>query len=161
MTEDGRPVPTDDTDLSGMSFKEARAYVVAFLQTLKETQKRKAEFVEDLELWNSRIALAEKSGKADLLQAARSKEKEIREDLAHLEVEEEELAEKVRKLKRNLKRVAGQFNYSVDTSQLQASLDMLVDDKETSQDDLLNQLKEQKAKSDLDELKRRMGKEVD
>ena len=159
MTGDGQPVPPDDTDLSGMAPTEAEQYVLAFVQALKETQKRKARFEAELELWEQRGTVAEKSGRQDLLQGAQKKEQDVREELAALDIEERDLKEKVSKLKRNLKNLAVRFDYSVDTSQIQASLDMLVGEEAKNEDDLLTRLKEEKANSDLEELKRRMGED--
>ena len=52
-----------DTDLEGLGPKEASAYVLAFITTLKQTEKALAAAVEESELWTRRVALARSKGR--------------------------------------------------------------------------------------------------
>ena len=44
-----------DTDIDFMDFDSAREYVLAFITTLKKTQKQRAVAAEELEHWRGRV----------------------------------------------------------------------------------------------------------
>ena len=145
-----------DTNLDGMEPQEARDFVLAFIQTLKEVRNKKAKVEDELELWTQRVKLAEESGKAELHRAAVAKVEEIRDELGHLDQEEEEYGGKVAALKTALKRLEAQFRFTIDTELLIASLDMLVGEEEKSEGDLSDKLRAEQAQLDLEELKKKM-----
>ena len=79
----------------------------------------------------------------------------LRDDVAALEVEEEELLGKVRLLKENLKKAEGQFRFSIDADVLLANLEMLGGER----DKTAEEFDKMKAQSALEELKKKMNEE--
>jgi hypothetical protein len=55
-----------DTDLEGLGPKEASEYVLAFITTLKQTEKALDAAQEDAHLWTRRVSLAQSRGDAGL-----------------------------------------------------------------------------------------------
>lgn len=145
-----------DTDLSGMAPRDAREYVLAFMKTFKETLWSREKTEMELELWRDRVRLAEGAGRADLVAAARNRESECLEKLAALELEKRELEAKVEALKENLRKLEGQFQHTIDAEQLLVELGMLVGEEKQKEDELLQKFKEEQARSDLEELKKKL-----
>jgi phage shock protein A len=143
-----------------MEPEDARAYVLAFIQTLKEVLNRRESMAEELKRWQERIRLAESAGRMDLADAARRKEAEYREDLAGLDAEKEDLEAKVAVLKDNLRRLEGQFRFTVDTEQLLAELNMLVGEETKAETDLLQKFKDEQVSAELEELKKKLDEET-
>ena len=139
----------DDTDLSGMTPEAAREYVLAFIKSLKETQRQRDKLAEELDLWNKRIELAEKESRTDLVQQAKIRLEGIRVDVAGLDQEEEVLKRKVDVLKENLLRLPARFESTVDAELLLAQLEMVVGER----DDTEEKFQEMKVQSKLEELK--------
>ncbi len=147
----------NDTDLSGMTPEAAREYVLAFIKSLKETQRQRQKLTEELNHWNMRIELAEREGRQDLAEQASSRVRSIREDLDQLTKEEEGLKAKVEVLKENLRQLPSGWQPSVDAEMLLAQLEMLLGERDETEE----QLQQMKIQSRLEELKRKMeeGKE--
>jgi phage shock protein A len=147
--------PVDDTDLSGMELEDAKEYILAFIQTLKETQAKINKLGEETVVWNERIKLAVERNKTDLKLAAEEKAAEIYREIDMLSREESELKSKISVMKENLKKLKHKFNFTVDTEQMLADIEMLVGKK----DELSDKFKQEEAEKRLEELKKRMGKE--
>lgn len=141
-----------DTDLEGLGPQEAREYVLAFLTTLKQTEKDVARIREELELWNRRIGLAEGKGDAALAAAARARAEELKAKNAGLEAEILDLRAKVGVLKQKLMSLQATGGRLVDTDLLLAQLQMLVGEKDT----LSETFKKETADADLAALKKKM-----
>jgi phage shock protein A len=142
-----------DTDLEGLGPKEATDYVLAFITTLKSTEKSLARAVEETALWKRRVELAQAKGDADLASQAQGRLAECQAKQAGLETEITDLKGKVSVLKEKLARVRSQVPRSVNVDLLLAQLQMLVGEK----DSLSISLKEEEAKANLEELKKKMG----
>jgi phage shock protein A len=142
----------DDTDLSGMTPEEAREYVLAFIKSLKETQRQRQELAAALDLWKGRVELAQRESRPDLAEQASTRLAGIREDLTRLEQEEAGLNAKVEILKDNLKQLPPGWRPSVDADVLLAQLEMLVGER----DETSEQIQELQVQSKLEELKRKM-----
>ena len=145
----------DDTDLSGMTPEAARQYVLGFVKSLKETQRQRQKLAEELDLWNKRIELAEKEDRPELAQQAGSRVEIIREDVARLGQEEEDLKGKVGVLKESLKGLPNGFQPTVDAEQLLAQLEMAIGER----DETAEKFQEMKVQSRLEELKRKIDDE--
>ena len=143
----------DDTDISAMPPEAAAEYVLAFIKSLKETQGQKNKKVEELTLWQQRLQLAREKDRPDLVQEAQKREDSLRDDVAQLETEEQELLGKVTVLKENLKKLKTQFDYSIDAEGLLASLEMLGGEK----DETAEKFAEMQAQTALEQLKKKMG----
>jgi hypothetical protein len=150
-----RPIGVEDTDLSGMDWQAAQAYVLAFIRTLKETQLQLTRLKEEAALWESRIKLAEQQNRPDLKAAAEIKKSELDSKMAVLGLEEQDLVTKIGVLKENLKKLKGQFQYSVDAEQLLAEMEMIVGEPDT----LSAKFREESAQSELEKLKAKMQQE--
>lgn len=148
-----------DTDLSGMEPEAAREYVLAFIQSLKETRISREKAAGELERWQDRVRLAESAGRSDLAEAAREQARECQNELSGLDLEKRELEAKVEALKENLRRLEGQFRHTVDAEQLLVELGMLLGEDKKKEDDLLQKFKEEQARSDLEELKKKLENE--
>ncbi len=146
------PGERPDTDISGMEPEAAKEYVLAFITTLKTTQRQKQEALEEKKLWQERVRLAEQKQEALLAEKARGRVGEIQTKIATLENEERELAPKVDVLKEQLLKLSRAPQMSVDAENLLAQLQMLV-----GQPDTLSQtFKDEAAKAELEKLKRKM-----
>jgi hypothetical protein len=142
-----------DTDLEGLGPREATEYVLAFITTLKQTEKDLTRIVEEMGIWTKRVALAESRGEGALAAQAKVRLEEIQAKKAARLAELSELRRKVSTLKDKLTRLRMMPTRSVDTDLLLAQLEMVVGKK----DELSISLKEEEAKQNLDELKKRMG----
>jgi hypothetical protein len=143
-----------DTDIEGLGPQEAREYVLAFLTTLKQTEKDAARIREELELWTRRVGLAEGKGDAALAAAARSKAEELAAKNAGLEADVLDLRAKVGVLRQKLMSLQATGGRLVDTDLLLAQLQMLAGEK----DALAEKFKKEAADASLSELKKKMQK---
>lgn len=150
-----RPLNVEETDLSGMDPRAAQDYVLAYIQTLKETQMAIKRQQEEIALWQNRIQLAQQQNRLDLKAAAETKKAELDAKLAALTAEEQDLLSKVSVLKENLRKLKNKFEYSIDAEQLLAELEMLVGE----QDSLKYKFKEQDAQAELEKLKAKIQQE--
>jgi hypothetical protein len=146
------PGERPDTDISGMEPEAAKEYVLAFITTLKTTQRQKQEALEEKKLWQERVRLAEQKQEALLAEKARGRVGEIQTKIAALENEERELAPKVDVLKEQLLKLSRAPQMSVDAENLLAQLQMLVGEPDT----LSQTFKDEAAKAELEKLKRKM-----
>ncbi|MEJ2662835.1 MAG: hypothetical protein P8107_02145 [Spirochaetia bacterium] len=146
------PGERPDTDISGMEPEAAKEYVLAFITTLKTTQRQKQEALEAKKLWQDRVRLAEQKQEALLAEKARSRVGEIQTKIDTLKNEERELAPKVDVLKEQLLKLSRAPQMSVDAENLLAQLQMLVGEPDT----LSQTFKDEAAKAELEKLKRKM-----
>ncbi len=151
-TENLEQKPIDDTDLSGMELIDAKEYVLAFIQTLKEIQLKISKLKEELNVWKERAQLAVERNKHDLKQGADQKVAALNAEIEMLSKEESELKSKIITMKDNLKDLKHKFNFTVDTEQMLADIEMLVGKK----DELSEEFKKEEAEKRLEELKRKM-----
>jgi hypothetical protein len=146
-----REASVPDTDIDFLDFDSAREYVLAFITTLKRTQKERAVTEEELAIWQRRVKLAEGRGEQVLRKAAEEKAAELEARRARLQAEEAELAAKVDVLKEKLRMLRVRSTLSVDADALLAQLSLAAGEKDT----LKQSLKEQEAQAALEELKRK------
>jgi len=142
-----------DTDIEGLGPKEAAEYVLAFVTTLKQTEKDIARLDEEIATWTRRVGLAESKGDAGLAAAATARLEEIRAKKAAREAELADLRMKVSILKDKLTRLRMVGARSVDTDLLLAQLELVAGKK----DALSESFKDEEAKAKLEELKKKMG----
>jgi phage shock protein A len=146
-----------DTDIDFLDFDSAREYVLAFITTLKRTQRERAVTEEELAIWQRRVKLAEDRGEQVLRKGAVAKAAELEASSARLRAEEAELAAKVDVLKQKLRALRIRSTLTVDADALLAQLSLAAGEPDT----LKQSLKEQEAQAALEELKRkRDGGEV-
>jgi hypothetical protein len=144
-----------DTDIEGLGPQEASDYVLAFITTLKRTEKALSASEEEVSLWMRRVALARSSGNEALAVQAEQRLTEETGKKAALEAELADLKGKVAVLKDKLVRLRMSGGRMVDTDLLLAQLEMVVGKK----DDLSRLMKEEESKQALDELKKKMGQQ--
>jgi phage shock protein A len=142
-----------DTDIEGLGPKEASEYVLAFITTLKQTEKALAACEEDVALWTRRVALARSKGDEALAARAQARLDQVSGKKASLEAELADLKAKVAVLKEKLARLRVTGGRLVDVDLLLAQLEMIVGKK----DDLSRLMKEEESKAALDELKKKIG----
>ena len=142
-----------DTDIDFMDFESAREYVLAFITTLKKTQKQRAVAEEELEHWRGRIKLAESRGEPVLKRGAEQRVAEIEANRRKLYQEELELKRKVDVLKQKLKATKIRSSLQVDADALLAQMQMLVGEP----DRLRESFKNTEAEQALRDLKKQMG----
>lgn len=142
-----------DTDLEGLGPKEAGEYVLAFVTTMKQTERDLARAEEEVATWTKRVALAESRGDAPLAEQAKARLAEEERKKGLREAELAELRMKVSILKEKLKKLRMMPARSVDTDLLLAQLEMVTGPKDT----LSLSLKDEEAKAKLEELKKKMG----
>ena len=143
-----------DTDIDFMDFESAREYVLAFITTLKKTQKQQAVAEEELEHWRGRVRLAENRGEPVLKRSAQQRVAELEASCRQLHQEELELKRKVDVLKEKLKATKIRSSVQVDADALLAQMQMLVGEPNRLQE----QLRSTEADQALRKLKKKMGK---
>jgi len=141
-----------DTDIEGLGPKEATEYVLAFITTLKQTEKAVASAREDVSLWTRRVALARSKGDDALAAQAQARLDKESARKAGLDAELADLQAKVAVLKQKLVRLRAGGGRMVDTDLLLAQLEMAVGEK----DELARTMKDEETKAALDELKKKM-----
>ncbi len=141
-----------DTDIEGLGPKEASAYVLAFITTLKQTEKALAAAAEEVALWARRVTLARSKGEAELAAQAEIRLSEAEGKETKLKAELAELSSKVSVLKEKLMRVRMTGARLVDADLLLAQLEMVVG----KQDDLSRTMKSMEAGAALEDLKKKM-----
>ena len=141
-----------DTDIEGLGPREAAEYVLAFITTLKSTERDLGRTAEDAALWSRRVSFAREKGDEALAGQAQAKLNEVEGKKASLETELADLGAKVAVLKEKLQRLRGRFQKSVDTDLLLAQLEMLGGKK----DPLTDTFKSEEAGVRLEELKKKM-----
>ena len=143
-----------DTDIEGLGPKEAADYVLAFIATLKQTEKSLAAAGDEVDLWTRRVALARSKGDEGLAGQAEARLQEAAAKKAKLQAELAELSATVSALKAKLARLRMTGGRAVDTDLLLAQLEMAVGKK----DELSKAMKAEETNAALDELKKKMGK---
>jgi phage shock protein A len=111
-----------DTDIDALDYGSAREYVLAFLTTLKQTQREQAITEEELTQWVHRVKLADNRGEPQLRKAAAQRTEELRERVARLAGEERELRRKTAVLRQKLGVLRQGASFAVDADALLARL---------------------------------------
>jgi len=142
-----------DTEIDFMDFESAREYVLAFITTLKKTQKDRAVAEEELVHWKSRVKLAESRAEPVLKRGAEERVTELQNHCQRLLEEELDLRRKVDVLKEKLKATKIRSSLQVDADALLAQMQMLVGEPDTLQE----KLREEEAAQALEALKKKMG----
>jgi phage shock protein A len=145
-----------DTDLEGLGPKEASAYVLAFITTLKQTEKAVAAAVEESTLWTRRVALAREKGDEALAGQAQERQTQAAAKQAALETELDDLRRKVSVLKEKLVRIRMMGVKLVDADLLLAQLEMVTGKR----DELAHTFKKEEANAALDALKKKMQEDT-
>jgi phage shock protein A len=141
-----------DTDLEGLGPKEAAEYVLAFITTLKQTEKALETAQEDTNLWTRRVSLAQVKGDAGLAAQATARLSDATAKQSKLEAELADLKAKISVLKEKLTRIRTAGVKLVDADLLLAQLQMVTGKK----DELAHTMKQEEAGAALDELKKKM-----
>ncbi len=147
--------PVSDTDIDFMDPQAAREYVLAFITTLKRTQKERGITEEELHLWEGRVKLAESRGEPILKRGAEQRVAELKAKEHRLLLEESQLLRQVDVLKEKLQSIRIRGSLRVDVDRALAQLQMLAGEP----DRLEEQLRGEAASQQLEELKRKMGRE--
>ena len=147
----------DDTDLSGLDPAAAREYVHGFVTTLRLTVKRRQQLETERHTWEERVRRAAAAGDDRLRDAARDRLRRVQEDCGRIAAEEAELRAQFEVLQRQLRRVRATVGTTVDAEQLLVQLQEMVGDHDTLKEDLDRLSAEQRAATELESLKRRMG----
>ena len=140
-----------DTDIDGLGPEQASEYVLAFVTTLKQTEKALAEASEDTNLWTRRVTLARSKGDEGLAAQAQARLSDAVAKQSQLESELADLKRKVAVLKDKLVRLKMTGGRLVNTDLLLAQLQMVVGEKDT----LGDAMKHAEADAALDELKKK------
>ena len=147
----------DDTDLGGLDPAAAREYVHGFVTTLRLTVKRRQQLETERHTWEERVRRAAAAGDDRLRDAARDRLRRVQEDCGRIAAEEAELRAQVEVLQRQLRRIRVTVGTTVDAEQLLVQLQEMVGDHDTLKEDLDRLSAEQRAATELESLKRRMG----
>jgi len=144
-----------DTDLSGMDPQAAKEYVLAFITSLKQTQRQKETQIKDKTLWQERVEFAKQRNESDLAFKAEERVSQIQAKIDTLKQEETELKNKVAIMKQELKRLIASPTFTVDADLLLAQLEMIVGEP----DKTAEAFKEEEAKAELEKLKKKIKEE--
>jgi phage shock protein A len=140
-----------DTDIEGLDPAHATEYVLAFITTLKQTEKALAAAQEDTNTWTRRVTLARSRGEEGLAAQAEARLSDATAKQSRLETELADLQAKVSVLKEKLARLRMTGMKLVDADLLLAQLQMIVGKK----DELGDAMKNEEANAALDELKKK------
>ncbi|MGA2639825.1 MAG: hypothetical protein ABSG21_02840 [Spirochaetia bacterium] len=140
-----------DTDIEGLDPAQASEYVLAFITTLKQTEKSLADAGEDANTWTRRVTLARSRGDEGLAAQAQARLSDATAKQSRLETELADLKAKVAVLKDKLVRLRMTGGRLVDADLLLAQLQMVVGKK----DELQDAMKIEEANAALDELKKK------
>jgi len=124
----------DDTDILGLSARDAQAYALEFITALKGLERELGALGDELATWARRVELAATKGAAELEAAARAKVDELSAKKTALESERAELAAKVSRIREKLP-MAGSQERSVDADLLLAQLRMAAGQEPDDRDD--------------------------
>ena len=140
-----------DTDIEGLNPAQASQYVLAFITTLKQTEKALAAAQENSNMWTRRVTLARSRGDEALAAQAQARLSDSTAKQSRLEAELADLKAKVSVLKDKLTRLRMTGVKLVDADLLLAQLQMVVGEK----DELGEAMRNEEAKAALDELKKK------
>jgi phage shock protein A len=140
-----------DTDMEGMDPAQASQYVLAFITTLKQTEKALSGAQEDTGTWTRRVALARSRGDEGFAAQAQARLSDASAKQSQLESELADLRAKVTVLKEKLARLRMTGTKLVDADLLLAQLQMVVGEK----DNLGDAMKNEEVNAALDELKKK------
>ena len=140
-----------DTDIEGLDPAQASEYVLAFITTLKQTEKAAAAAREETNLWTRRVTLARSRGDEALAAQAQARLSDATAKQSQLETELADLRAKVAVLKDRLSRLRMTGAKLVDADLLLAQLRMAAGQK----DELGDAMKREEAQAALDELKKK------
>ena len=108
-------------ELRGMSYPEAKQYIIQFISTLKLTEKEIAQKAEEAQKWKNRIELARSAVSPDLAAEAEQEYNRIEAEKANLVLEAESLKTQIDYMRRQLPTLeAG--NRSIDPDLLEQEL---------------------------------------
>jgi phage shock protein A len=141
-----------DTDIEGLDPRQATDYVLAFITTLKQTEKALAVAEEDESLWTRRVALARSKADEGLAAQAQARLSDAAARKGRLQAELEDLRGKVAVLKEKLARLRVTGGRLVNVDLLLAQIEMITGPK----DELGAAMKDAEAGAALDELKKKM-----
>jgi phage shock protein A len=156
MADEPKP---DEYDLSNLDPEDAKEYIVAVMATLKQTVLKRKQLENDLELWERRVDLAVENGRSNLVEGAKQKVEQLKEDIGHLSKEETEYNEGLTRMKRQWKTIQSQPKLTVDVDLLTAQMDMLLGEQTKAEAETNEKLRKAEADQALEELRQRMNKE--
>ena len=145
----------DTYDLTGLDAQTAKEIVVNVISSLKQTTAQRASVEEELEIWKGRVRLAAEKGRSDLQAQAQTRVDDLEFNLESIRAEELELIRGVDRMKRQLKLIESQPQFSIDADMLLAELEILGGET----DELAERFKEEEADALLDKLKKDMQDE--
>jgi phage shock protein A len=108
-------------NLSGMSFSDAKQYIVQHLIAFKINAKKIDELNLEIEKWNQRVALAASKGAADLAQEAQRKADQLCSERETLSAENDDLKNLIDSMRRQLPLIASRER-SIDSDLLEQEL---------------------------------------
>jgi phage shock protein A len=120
----------EPTDLGDMDPQSAREYVQQFLTSLRATQHQREKLEAEREIWESRVRLANASGRAELVTPARERLADTQRQLGVLTGEENELQAQVDVMRAQLRRLAARAEMTVNAEQLLTDLNALVGERD-------------------------------
>ncbi|HUX13235.1 MAG TPA: hypothetical protein VMW87_09405 [Spirochaetia bacterium] len=145
----------ENTNLAGLDPNSAREYVLQYIVSLKQLQKKREQLRQELKLWSDRSALAAEKGREDLKEQALAKCRETSAADEQLAAEERGLESDVQDMKRQLEMIRRQPEGAIDTDLLLAQLEQVVGEK----DPTAQKFRSFEAEQDLDNLKRGLDAE--
>jgi phage shock protein A len=151
----------EPADLMGMSAAAAKDYILAFITTVKLTEKNIRSLEEEAAKWKSRTELARSRGMDDLSSEAEKEEDRINKQLTALRAEEKILKERIAAMQRQLPGLAARER-SVDADLLEQELLMALGqtEEEAKTERAFRRMEKEGAANDaLDALKVKMNRD--
>lgn len=145
----------DDFDLEGLSVSDAKAYVAQFITAKKQAERERSQKEEELALWKKRTRLATEKGETALARESLARAEELFQAVTALKKEERSLDFKVTELKRRLKNLEQQPEFSVNAGALLEQLEGVVGTDHETED----AIRDTEAELALDALRKKMAEE--
>jgi phage shock protein A len=108
-------------DISGMDPASAKEYILGFISTVKLTEKKIQDIDNELDKWNSRVALAQSGRHTSLAQEAEKQVELLNGARQQLTLETSELRSQIEEMRRQLPLLAARER-SVDPDLLEQEL---------------------------------------
>jgi phage shock protein A len=108
-------------DLSGMGAADAKEYIFHYITTLKLTEKKYGELIQEHEKWLTRVALARSKGAEDLALAAQGEADKVGLERDAIAAEIADLKNKIQRMRDQLPALAARER-SIDPDLLEQDL---------------------------------------
>lgn len=144
--------------LSGMSYEDAKDYVLRHVTTEQQLRKEIGEIEENLSKWQKRLELAAASNREELVSQAQEQVTALKEKKQTIEFELFPLETDIPRMKKELQKLAA-FKPQVNATMLNEALENLVGKDTIVEEKVKKELLDKEVDDELAALKKRLQNE--